>query len=337
MFQAKQRHTAFRFLLLGVLSGTAANAQGYDDAFEMKNKLKIELQYADYGEYEYPEPIIYRYGVKEYRQLEPYIANFPEKRALAKFTRLVGDNTALGVKYQYSDLKQDAKQHFVEAKITQTLNDETVGLVGLQFLRDSRGYSAFQAGVGVLWDISVLTSVQGDVQYFYRGPEAAVVGGRMGTVSARMKFRQVLTYSTALQSEYNFYDANGEALKFSSHTAALWLSQFLPTQTAVHLNVRYYTNSMGIQSIAPSIEIAQYVDWATALWLKYRYYSNKSDNVSLGEQSIIVPDGLRSGSFSAQVNREMSPELLLYAKYRYYGSNLHVQMNTYMVGAVYSF
>lgn len=48
MFQAKQRHTAFYLLLLGVLSGATANAEGYDDAFEMKNKLKVELQYADY-------------------------------------------------------------------------------------------------------------------------------------------------------------------------------------------------------------------------------------------------------------------------------------------------
>ncbi len=54
MFQAKQRHTTFYLLFLGVLSGAAANAQGYDDAFEMKNKLKVELQYADYGEYRVP-------------------------------------------------------------------------------------------------------------------------------------------------------------------------------------------------------------------------------------------------------------------------------------------
>ncbi len=166
------------------------------------------------------------------------MANFPEKRALIKFTRLVAENSALGIKYQYSDLKQDARQHFLEAKITQTITDETIALASVQFLRDSRGYSAFQGGVGTLWDINALTSIQGDVQYFYRGPEAAIVGGRMGTVNARMKFRQVLTLSTALQFEYSFYDAKGEGLKFSSHTAALWLSQFLPTQTAVHLNMR---------------------------------------------------------------------------------------------------
>jgi len=337
MFQVKHRHTLFLFIALGILPSSALFAQGYDDAFEMKNKLKVELQYADYGEYEYPEPILYRYGVSEYRQLEPYIANFPEKRALVKFTRLVGENSALSIKYQYSDLKQDVRQHLLEAKITQTMSDEAIGLVSVQYLRDSRGYSAFQGGAGALWDISVLTSIQGDVQYFYRGPDATIVGGRMGTVNARMKFRQVLTLSTALQFEYSFYDAKAEGLKFDSHTAALWLSQFLPTQTAVHLNMRYYTNTMGIRSIAPSIEVAQYIDWATTLWLKYRYYKNRSDNVSLGEQSIIVPDGLRSSSASIQVNREMGLDLLLYAKYRYYSSNLHVEMNTYMLGAVYSF
>ena len=89
--------------------------------------------------------------------------------------------------------------------------------------------------------------------------------------------------------------------------------------------------------MAPSLEVAQYLDWATVLWLKYRYYRNESDNVSLGEQSIIVPDGLRSSAFSIQLNREMSEVLLLYAKYRYYKSNLAIQMNTYMAGVVYSF
>ena len=337
MFQVKHRHTIFLFTALGILPSSALFAQGYDDAFEMKNKLKVELQYADYGEYEYPEPIIYRYGVNDYRQLEPFIANFPEKRALVKFTRMVAEKSALGIRYQYSELKKDAQQHYLEAKITQTITDGTSCLASVQFLRDSRGYSAFQGGMGSLWEINALTSIQGDIQYFYRGPEAAIVGGRMGTFNARMKFRQVLTLSTALQFEYSFYDAKGEGLKFDSHTAGLWLSQFLPTQTAVHLNVRYYTNTMGITSLAPSIEIAQYIDWATTLWLKYRYYKNKSDNVSLGEQSIVVPDGLRSSSGSIQLNREMSQGLLLYMKYRYYSSNLHVQMNTYMIGFVYSF
>jgi hypothetical protein len=337
MFQLKQRHTLLLLSFLMVVPAALVRAQGYDDAFEMKSKLKVELQYADYGEYEYPEPILYHYGVAEYRQVEPYIANFPEKRALLKYTRLVGENTSVGVKYQYSDLKADAKEHFFETRITQNLSESTIGLLSLEFLRDSRGYSAFQGGTGALWDISALTSIQGDVQYFYRGPEAAVVGGRMGTVNARLKFRQVLTLSTAMQTEYVFYTASGDAIKFRSHTIAVWLSQFLPTQTAVHLNARYYTNSMGIQSLAPSIELAQYIDWATTVWLKYRSYRNKSDNVSLGEQSIIIPDGLRSTSFSAQLNREMSRELLLYAKYRYYKSNLHLQMNTYMLGVVYSF
>ena len=337
MSQLRPRHTLSFLVILQTLAVASLVAQGYDDAFEMKSKLKLELQYADYGEYEYPEPILYRYGVNEYKQLEPYIANFPEKRLLIKYTRLTDAKTVLGLRYQVSDLKQDARQHFIEAKATRSVGESTVGLLALQFLRDSRGYNAFQGGAGVMWDISVLTSIQGDVQYFYRGPEAQVVGGRMSTSNVRVKARQVLTLSTALQSEYTFYSANGEAISFTSHSLALWLSQYLPTETAVHLNIRYYTNSAGIRSLAPSLEVAQYLDWATVLWLKYRYYRNESDNVSLGEQSIIVPDGLRSSAFSIQLNREMSEVLLLYAKYRYYKSNLAIQMNTYMVGVVYSF
>ncbi len=337
MSQLRPRHTISFLIILQAAISASLYAQGYDDAFEMRSKLKLELQYADYGEYEYPEPILYRYGVSEYKQLEPFIANFPEKRVLIKFTRMTDEKTALGVRYQFSELKRDARQHFLEAKAMRNVGGSTVGLLALQFLRDSRGYSAFQGGAGMMWDISVLTSIQGDVQYFYRGPEAQVVGGRMGTGSLRLKVRQVLTLSTALQSEYSLYSANGDAVSFSSHSIALWLSQFLPTETALHLNIRYYTNSAGIRSLAPSLEVAQYLDWATVVWLKYRYYRNESDNVSLGEQSIIVPDGLRSSSFSVQINREMSQDLLLYAKYRYYKSNLDVQMNTYMMGFVYSF
>jgi hypothetical protein len=337
MSQVRPLHTLCLLLALQAQFAALALSQGYDDAFEMKSKLKIELQYADYGEYEYPEPVLYRYGVSEYKQLEPFIANFPEKRFLVKYTRLMDEKTVLGARYQISDLKQDAKQHFLEAKATRNLGESTVGLLALQLLRDSRGYGAVQGGAGVLWDISVLTSLQADAQYFYRGPEAQPVGGRMSTGNLRLKARQVLTLSTALQSEYSFYSATGDAVSFTSHSIALWLSQYLPTETAVHLNIRYYTNSAGIRSLAPSLELAQYLDWATVLWLKYRYYTNESDNVSLGEQSIIVPDGLRSNAVSVQVNREMSGDLLLYAKYRYYESNLDVQMNTYMLGFVYSF
>lgn len=159
----------------------------------------------------------------------------------------------------------------------------------------------------------------------------------MGTLNLRLKFRQVLTLSTAVQTEYSYFNANGQSATFSSHNVAIWLSQYLPTETAVHLNVRFYTNSAGIRSIAPSLEIAQYIDWATVLWLKARYYKNRSDNVSLGEQGVIIPDGLESQTYSAQVNRELGASVLLYGKYRYYRSNLKIQMNTYMLGCVYSF
>ncbi len=338
MFQLKRAHIVFLLLLLtGTGFVTFVRPQGYDDAFELRNKLKIELQYADYGEYEYPEPIVYRYGLTEYRQLQPYIANFPEKRGLLKFTRLVDDATAIGAKYQYSDIKADTRQHLVEMKITRNLDESVTGLAAVQFVRDTRGFNSYQGGTGAMWNLSVLTTLQGEIQYFYRGGDATIVGGRMSTVNTRMKFRQVLTLSTALLCEYNYYNAQGSSINFGSHGVALWLSQYLPTETAVHLTARYYTNSIGIRSFAPSVELAQYIDWATVLWLKFRYYTNKSDDVSLGEQNIIVPDGLLSLSYSAQVNREIGMDLLLYAKYRYYRSNLHVQMNTYMFGAVYSF
>ena len=340
MLQVKRSHTAITLLFVFaalLFSPAAAFAQGYDDSFEMKNKLKIELQYADYSEYEYPEPVLFHYGVTPYQRMQPYIVNFPEKRGLIKFVRLLGDRTAAGIKYQYTDIKEDAKQHFVEGRLTRNLGESVIGLATAQLFRDSRGFSAYQGGVGGLWDISVLTSIQGDIQYYFRGEEAVPVGGRMGTWNVRLKARQVLTLSTAVQAEYVFYDSQGQDIAFRSHTTGIWLSQYLPTETAVHLHFRYYHNTMGITSFAPSMEIMQYIDWATVLSAKFRYYQNESDNVSFGESGVIVPDGLVSRAFSIQLTREFSNALLMYAKYRYYDSSLSVRMNTYMLGAVYSF
>jgi len=303
----------------------------------MRNKIKFELQYADYFEYEYPEPIIFKFGVQDYNQTLPYIVNFPEKRGLLKFTRLAGPRTAISVKYQFSDIREDANSHLGEAKITRNLSESIIGLVGAQMIRDTRGFNAFQPGIGVRWNIGPLTIVQADAQYYMRGEDAEPVGGQLGSLNLRCKIRQVLTVSTALFLEYLFYDASGETVEFKSNTISLWLSQFLPTQTAVHGNLRFYDNSMGIRSWARSLEIAQYIDWATILRVKYRYYTNQSENVHLGEEEVIIPDNLKSHAISAQINREMTPDLLVYAKYRYYKSNLDVEMNTYLAGFVYSF
>ena len=312
-------------------------AQGYDDAFEIKNKLKIELQYADYGEYEYPEPILFRYGEREYQQNYPFIVNFPEKRGLIKFSHLLGEVTSASVKYQFSNITENTDQHLLEAKLIRSLNENITGLAAFQFINDSRKFNAYQFGTGVLWDPSVITSVQGDIQYYFRGKNSEVVGGKLGMFNLRSKFRQVLTLSTAAQIEYDIYITNGDNLNFTSHMVAVWLSQFLPTETAVHLNLRYYTNTIGINSLSPSIELAQYIDWATVLHIKYRYYKNQSENVSLGEQNIIVPDGLKTHAFSMQIDHEFSTAVLLYSKYRYYNTNMNIQMNTYMLGFVYSF
>ena len=73
----------FLIIIPGIYS--TLSAQGYDDTFDMRNKIKVEFQYADYWEYEYPEPIVFRYGVQDYTQNLPYLVNFPEKRGLIKF------------------------------------------------------------------------------------------------------------------------------------------------------------------------------------------------------------------------------------------------------------
>lgn len=312
-------------------------AQGYDDTFEMKNKIKVELQYADYLEYEYPEPILFRYGVQADNRIRPYLANFPERRALVKFTRMADKATAVSAKYQFSDIREDVNSHLGELKVMRSVQPGLTLLAGLQMLHDERGFTAWQPGAGFRWEISAVSTIQADLQYYTRGRDAKVVGGALDALNLRCKFRQVLTLSTAMMLEYIYYNADGVTLAFTSHTASLWLSQFLPTQTAVHLNLRFYDNSMGIRSLAPSIEIGQYLNWATVLRVKYRFYQNRSENISLGESDVIVPDGLKTHAVSVQLNRELNPDMLGYIKYRYYQSNQDVTMNTYLMGFVYSF
>lgn len=324
-------------IVVALLCPASALGQGYDDTFEMRSKLKLELQYSDYSQYEYPEPILFGYGVSPYIQNEPYIVNFPEWRALVKYTRLFGSRTAVSLKYQFSDLKTGIAGHYIEGKVTRNLSEPVIGLLSGGYLYDSRGFGAFQGGAGLSWEISPITLIQADGQYYHRGPEAVPLGGEMGSLNLRLKFRQVLTLSTAFFAEYSYYNANGDAISFLSHNVSLWLSQFLPTQTAIHFNVRLYTNTAGIKSFCPSVEVRQYLNWATVLLLKFRYYENESDNVSLGEQGVIIPDGLISRTLSAQVNRDVSATLLMYVKYRYYKSNLGVAMHTYMLGSVWSF
>jgi hypothetical protein len=340
MSQVRRLHTCLLLpaaCCLCIASADRAAAQGYDDTYEMKSKLKVELQYTDYSEYEYPEPVLFSYGGSPYTQNDPYIVNFPEKRYLLKYTHLLGPESQLGIRFQFSDIKTDCDQYFLEGKVTQTMGETTTGILSAMVLYDTREYSSVQGGVGAMWEPTPMTSLQADVQYYYRGSAATAVGGKMGTLNLRTKVRQVLTLSTAIQGEYTYYNADGDAVSFTSHTAAVWLSQFLPTQTAVHALFRYYTNSLGIRSFSPSLEVAQILGWSTTVWLKFRYYTNESDNVSFGEAGVIVPDGLVSRTYTIQVNQDVTSDVLVYGKYRYYDSSLSVAMNTYMLGVVYAF
>ena len=167
------RSAAAAILLLGLVSLPAiVSAQGYDDTFEIRNKLKVELQYADYSEYEYPEPVVFIYGVHDYSQNYPYIVNFPERRGLFKFTRMAGKATAFSAKYQFSRIRRDVDQHLGELKITRSMGENLIGLLGGQFINDTRGFTAYQTGTGIRWDISPLTILQGDIQYSFRGSDS---------------------------------------------------------------------------------------------------------------------------------------------------------------------
>ncbi len=292
-------------------------------------QIKLEYQYTDYLEYRYPNPILFEYPGQDYRQPAPYIVDFPENRMLAKVSQGLGINDVLHVKYQYSDLDESKWQQLFNAKYVRNLSASTEAHIAGQITTGSGKFMGKMIEVGgkVDWAGFVLA----EATYGYYSNKIDTSGAiTSGAHAAELKLRQALSRSTALQVKYGYYFSGGESADFFSNTVTVWLSQFLPTQTAIHLEWREHWNGMHYRAWSPGLEIDQYLGWATNLTLRTRYYRGIPKDPNQLAQ--IGGDFFESNSISAVLSHHFYAETVVMLKIRNYASDEGVVMNTYLIG-----
>ena len=301
--------------------------------------IKAEYQYSDYMKYTYPDPILYEYPDVLYYQPLPFIASFPEHRFFTKITQYFGFRTSLGLRYQIAQLDDDTRQKIFYTRLTRELNDQFSAMLTYQFMDQTdrrnagQGFSGHMIEGGASFNFAGAILIEGSYGYYsssYVSPEAEDGGAH----SILLNIRQVLTATTAIQVKYNYFyvaysKLNQTKEKFFSNTVTIWLSQYLPTETAIHLGCRLYGNSNETRSFSPSIDINQVLNWKTVLQLSYRYYKNNP-------QEEILLQRLRGTSFSTNayslvLEYELSANQKIMLKYRYYRSDQNISMNTYLV------
>jgi hypothetical protein len=288
-------------------------------------QVKMEYQYTDYGKYTYPNPILFEYPEQQYIQPAPYVADFPENRALFRVTQGLGINDELVVKYQYSDLDEGNQQELFNLKYNRNLSSATEAHISTQLTTGVADFlgKMFEGGAKIDWSGFFMLSAS----YAYYSNETD--SSSNDAHSWQLKLRQALTKSTALQVRHDWFFASGKKADFTSNTLIFWLSQWLPTRTAVHLEWREHWDTAGLVSHAPTIELDQYLSWATLLKVRGRYYYGKPSDPTALES--IKGDSFNSYSISAIVSHYLFAETNVSLKYRYYWSDQDVQMNTYLI------
>lgn len=302
--------------------------------------IKTEYQYSDYFQYTYPDPILFEYPDHLYYQPAPFIASFPEHRFLTRVTQYLGFNTSLGLRYQWSQLDKTNRQNFYNFRLDHELNDQFSVMGSYQFMSlnnqhdDTLDHAGHTLEIGGKFNFAGALHIEPSIGYYtsgYFSPIATEGGG----YTATLNLRQALSRTTALQLKYyylkvNFSTTAGKAEKFDAHTLTIWLSQYWPTQTALHLSARFYWNTEHTQSFAPGLEAIQYLSWKTILHLSYRYYQNRPQTVALLQR--IKGDTFSTQAISAILEHSLNANTKIQLKYRFYFSDQQVQMNTYLIG-----
>ncbi|RJP73341.1 MAG: hypothetical protein C4524_14755 [Candidatus Zixiibacteriota bacterium] len=319
---------AFRRICAAALClwGAAAAQAG---SFSIGNftQVKLEYQYTDYFNYAYPSPILFEYPGHEYRQPLPYIADFPENRVLGRVSQGLGINDVLQVKYQYSQLDEATNQELFNAKYTRNVTDNTEAHVSGQVTRGTGGFLGRMIEAGGKVDFAGFTLADVSYGYYYNTVDS--LPGSSDAHSLELKLRQSVSRSTALQVKYGYYFVDGDQGDFFSNTLTFWVSQYLPTKTAVHAEWRENWNGMQYRAWSPSLEVDQYLSWGTILTLRGRYYRGlPKDPVQL---ETITGDYFESWSLSGLLSHRLFAETTVMVKYRYYWSDEDIEMNTYLL------
>lgn len=301
--------------------------------------IKTEYQYSDYFKYTYPDPILFEYPDQLYYQPAPFIASFPEHRFLTRVTQYFGFNTSLGLRYQWSQLDKTNRQSFYNFRLDHELNDQFSVMGTYQFMdlnnnNDTLDYSGHTFEIGGKFNFAGAVHIEPSIGFYtsgYFSPNAKSGGG----YTAMLNLRQALGRTTALQIKYNYLKVDfttelGKSEKFDSNTLTLWLSQYLSSETALHLSGRLYWNTLKTQSFSPGIELIQYVDWKTIFHISYRYYKNRPKTELFLQR--IDGDTFSTHAISSILEYSFSANTKIQLKYRFYTSDQNVQMNTYLIG-----
>jgi len=297
-------------------------------------KVKFEYQYSDYNEYSYP--LIELNDSIKYEYIDPYILNFPENRILTKITQSFGPISSFEARYEYSGLTSDKDQNRYYFRFERNISALT-GLYGVyQYINigydspDSTESGGNMFSVGVKHDRSGW--IKGEMSFSYdhnRNADDLLTQSYMPMAQLRWSIDSF----TALTGRWDGYWAVSDSGTYPAHAITLFLSRYLPTQTAVHILTRFYNSEAGVHSISPAIEIAQYVRWNLTARLNYRYYENSFDEESAPD--FVEGGSIKSHSVRTNIEWQVSSDLKLHLKLRRYVSNQDIKMNTYLLGFEY--
>ncbi len=293
-------------------------------------RVKFEYQYTDYNEYRYPDPIPPSYPDVEYTRPDPYIADFPETRTLVRVTQAFGPTNVLQLRYQYSDLTDTKRQNLYYVRFARDVTQVTSLYAVYQVTELPDWFSGYMVTLGAHHDRSGWILGDWSASYFRN---RAADGNLVETLIPSFQLRYSIDGMTALTGRWEAYWARGGNGKSTANVWSLFLSRYLPTQTAVHVACRLYDNSGGVRSWAPMLEVAQYIRWNLTLRMTYRYYTNEIEDPEI--KTAIEGDGVRSHSVRGYLEWQIGSDLKIHIKLRRYVSNQHVEMNTYLLGFEY--
>ena len=325
--------------------------------FDYYTKVKFEYQYSDYEEFKWQPYIEYNFGKHEYTQPNPFLNSFPEHRGLTKITQGFGQNFELqlmyhysyqGKEYYYDDTGNqgvfDTEEGFYNARGEYMVNNNltvngtiqyseaTAGLLdaNTRKVADLRGW---MGDFGFIYDFGGFFKIEQSISLFYNKVDD-IDGGYVNSnaQSYNLKLRQALSHTTATQVKFNYFNsdpvAEEKGLRYGTFT--WWISQWLPTESAVHFNLRYHKDNQGITSFGPGIEVSHYLNWATILTLSYRNNKMISDNPESDFYEVVRKGSFHSNAFTAMVTRTIWGDTIFVLKYRYYTTNQNISINTYM-------
>ena len=325
-------------LALAFLAPKECSALGSN--FDYYTKVKFEYQYSDYLEYNWPDYIEYAFGGHEFSQPNPLLASFPEHRGLVKLTQAFGSDFELQLMYHYSHNGKTYDYNPISG-FSSTESDEaiynargeykvtdTFSLNGSAQFTKTPSLDGWMGVLGLDYDFGGFFKISPDISLFRND----IAGTQSNAQSYNLKLRQALTNTTALQLKYSYFNtdpvADQEALNY--HTFTWWISQWLPTETAVHLFLRYHFDNLEGKSLGPGIEISQYLNWATILTLSYRHFSMTNDDPESAFNQAIGGGDFISDAFTVMLKRTIWGDTEIALKYRYYTANQGVKMNTYL-------